>query len=225
MEAFFDNPFSSNQPSAWSTVGPVMPNARAHSGMVDRGRKIADSLGIAGAARPPTRETVELDFDKVVEDHYQNLYRFGYSLAKSEADATDLTQQTFYRFATKGHQLRDKSKVKTWLFTTLYREFLGTVRKKKKFQHVEMESAGKDMPQVDARAVENADGSLCMEALQNLEDKYREPLSLFYLQDQSYKEIAGILDMPIGTVMSRLSRGKEQLRAILSDQMTEAPAK
>ena len=56
-------------------------------------------------------------------DYYRPLYQFAFTLTRDEADACDLTQQTFYIWARKGHQLRDQSKVKTWLFTTLHREF------------------------------------------------------------------------------------------------------
>ena len=57
-----------------------------------------------------------------------------------------------------------------------------------------------------------------MEALKKLPLEYREPLVLFYLQDVSYSEIAGILEVPIGTVMSRLSRGKARLKNLLSEK-------
>ena len=70
----------------------------------------------------------EIDFSQLVDRQYVPLFRFALSLAKSEADAADLTQQTFFLWASKGHQLRDPSKVKTWLFTSLYREFLGRQR-------------------------------------------------------------------------------------------------
>jgi RNA polymerase sigma-70 factor (ECF subfamily) len=63
----------------------------------------------------------DLDFEKLVEDYHMPLYRFALSLSRKESDAADLTQQTFYLWASKGHQLRDASKVKTWLFTSLYR--------------------------------------------------------------------------------------------------------
>ena len=60
-----------------------------------------------------------LDFDSLVSLHYASLYRFALSLTRKESDACDLTQQTFYVWASKGHQLEDNSKVKSWLFTTL----------------------------------------------------------------------------------------------------------
>ena len=63
-------------------------------------------------------------FTQLVDAHYAALYRFALSLAKRPADAGDLVQQTFFIWATKGHGLREAAKAKSWLFTTLYREFL-----------------------------------------------------------------------------------------------------
>ena len=68
-------------------------------------------------------------FETIVSDHYEPLYKFALSLTRAESDARDLTQHTFYIWATKGHQLRDASKVKTWLFTTLHRAFLEARRR------------------------------------------------------------------------------------------------
>ena len=79
----------------------------------------------------------EGEFDQLVTCYYEPLYQFAYSLARDEADACDLTQQTFCVWAAKGHQLRDPAKVKTWLFTTLHREFLGIRRKLTRFPQVE----------------------------------------------------------------------------------------
>ncbi len=161
----------------------------------------------------PTAPTnvASVNFEHLVEAHYEALYRFAFSLAKNAMSAADLTQQTFYLWAAKGHQLRDTSKVKTWLFTTLYREFLGGHRHEVRFPKVGLE----DAPEQAARATpidERLDAAAAVEALQTLEENYRAPLTLFYLKQFSYAEIAETLDVPIGTVMSRLSRGKEVLR-------------
>ena len=86
------------------------------------------------------------DFESVVSGYYEPLYRFAISLTRSEADACDLAQQTFYMWATKGHQLRDASKVKSWLFTTLYRAFLESRRHLTRFPHSELTEMDADLP-------------------------------------------------------------------------------
>jgi RNA polymerase sigma-70 factor (ECF subfamily) len=167
----------------------------------------------------------ELSFEQLVNAHYESLYRFALSLTQREADAGDLTQQTFYLWATKGHQLRDRTRVKSWLFTTLHREFLGSRRRETRFPHVEIDHAGPDLPSVSPAMVNQIDGATVMETLVQVEELYRAPLMLFYLQEHSYQEIADILGVPIGTVMSRLARGKEQLRKRLAVRSARADAK
>ena len=152
------------------------------------------------------------NFEEIVNAYYQPLYRFGYSLAKNEHEAGDLTQQTFFTYAKKGHSLRDSGKVKSWLFTTLYREFLRRRNKDARMSHYEPEALENAGGSTEPQVQKTADGNLALEALEKVDAVYREPLSLFYLKDLSYKEIADVLDVPIGTVMSRLSRGKTQLR-------------
>jgi len=162
------------------------------------------------------RRVANLDFEKLVEDFYLPLYRFALSLSRNESDAADLVQQTFFLWASKGHQLRDAAKVKTWLFTSLYREFLGRKRHQDRFVESELNEATLEQ-QIPASAVSELDGNIVVQALFELDELYRAPLTLFYLQQLSYKEIAETLDVPIGTVMSRISRGKDQLRRSLSD--------
>ena len=161
-----------------------------------------------------------INFTDLVDRHYTALYRFGLSLAKNAGDAADLTQQTFYLWASKGHQLRDPTKVKSWLFTTLYREYLNTYRHSAKFPHVELDDLSIEMPSIAPSIFNDIDGHTVVAALTRLDEVFRAPLTLFYLDELSYQEIADVLEIPIGTVMSRLSRGKAQLRNLLLDART-----
>ncbi|MGK0176642.1 MAG: RNA polymerase sigma-70 factor (ECF subfamily) [Lentimonas sp.] len=161
------------------------------------------------------------NFEAIVSTYYQSLYRFGYSLAKNEHDAGDLAQQTFFIYAEKGHSLRDQNKVKSWLFTTLYREFLRRRNKDSRLAHYDPELLENTGSTVEPNVQRATDGNLAIEALDEVDAVYREPLALFYLKDLSYKEIADVLDVPIGTVMSRLSRGKTQLRKLFKRKETE----
>ena len=151
------------------------------------------------------------DFQQLVDRQYAPLYRFALSLSKSEADAADLTQQTFFLWASKGDQLRDRSKAKSWLFTTLYREFLSRRRHEVRFPKVELDYVREEemsiLPNVNA-----FDSATMLQALVEVDEPFRAPLTLFYLEQFSYQEIADLLEVPIGTVMSRLSRGKTLLR-------------
>lgn len=158
-------------------------------------------------------------FPKLVETYYAPLYRFALSLTRSSADACDLTQQTFFIWATKGSSLREAGKAKSWLFTTLYREFVRGRRRDARVTAIEdLPPAQQDPPDTESDTIAKLDAELVMAALQDVELVFREPLSLFYLQDLSYAEIAAILAVPIGTVMSRLSRGKLHLRARLAEK-------
>ncbi len=164
------------------------------------------------------------EFAELVDNHYQALFRFGMSLTRDIDRASDLVQETFCIWAAKGDQLRDRSKAKTWLFTTLHREFLSQRRRAAKYsdEPIDEEAAGAVEDSHDG-AERQMDGQRAMELLGMLEETYRAPLALFYLQQHSYKEIAEILDVPIGTVMSRLSRGKEMLRKRMTAEPSSAP--
>ena len=83
------------------------------------------------------------EFEELVDAHYQALFRFGMSLTRDADKASDLVQETFCIWAAKGGQLNDRSKAKTWLFTTLHREFLSQRRRAAKFsdEPVDEESA------------------------------------------------------------------------------------
>src|SRR5213083_749575 len=138
------------------------------------------------------------DFEQIVSQHYEPLYRFAFSLTRTEADACDLTQQTFYIWATKGHQLRDRSKVKSWLFTILHREFLNSRKRAVRFPHIELVDGDKDLLIISPEVVNSLDGARALELLEQVREPYRAALSLFYLEDYSYDEIAAILEVPLG---------------------------
>ncbi len=163
-----------------------------------------------------SEQSVSPDFESLVERYYRSLYQFAFSLAQSESDACDLTQQTFYIWATKGHQLRDASKVKSWLFTTLHREFLETRRRETRFPHYELSQVDSQLPSISPARVNQLDAAQVVQALAEVDEVYQAPVALFYLEDCSYKEIAAILNVPMGTVKSRIARGIAQLRKALA---------
>ena len=164
-----------------------------------------------------------LDFESLVTRYYEPLYQFAFSLTREEAGACDLVQQTYCIWANKGHQLRDATKVKTWLFTTLHREFLGTRRKQARYPHVDLEGAAEELPAISPATINRLDTAQMLTALSQLDEIYQAPVALFYLQDYSYNEIASILGVPLGTVKSRLARGLGRLHRLLTGEELEPP--
>ncbi len=159
-----------------------------------------------------------------MSDHYEALYRFALSLTRAEADARDLTQHTFYIWATKGHQLLDRSKVKTWLYTTLHRAFLQGRRRNTRFSHQDLDEVAEQLPAVSPVLADRVDSLQVLHALARVDEVYRAAVALFYLEDCAYKDIAVILDVPVGTVKSRIARGIAQLREVLMSD-TRIPAR
>jgi RNA polymerase sigma-70 factor, ECF subfamily len=177
----------------------------------------------------PALETDQrINLEMAVERFYQPLYRFAYGLTRNnEAEALDLTQQTFLRLVQHGHQLRAPDKLQSWLFTTLRRAFLRSARHRRRrpevaFRVGEHERAAQEAAGLavsggeEAAAPRALDARAILEALAQVEPTYRAALQLYYLAELSYREIARALGIPLGTVMSRLARGKDQLRAKLN---------
>lgn len=155
-------------------------------------------------------------FENAVNALYEPVYRFARSLARSEDDAGELTQEAFSRLYERGGTIRDQTKMKSWLFTTLYRVFLGWKRRESRWSQVEITEAEPELPQVEPQQIARCEAGDVLAALQAIEERYRAPLALFYIDDLSYGEIATTLEIPIGTVMSRISRGKDALRKLLT---------
>lgn len=163
------------------------------------------------------------EFEDIVTRYYEPLYRFAFSLTRAEADACDLTQETFHVWATKGRQLRDRSKVKSWLFTTLHRQFLNLRKRAVCFPHFELDDALEELPAVSPEALRAVDAARVVEFLGQVQEPYRAAVVLFYMEDCSYKEIADILGVPLGTIRSRISRGVAQLREAMLAGIDAAP--
>jgi RNA polymerase sigma-70 factor, ECF subfamily len=161
--------------------------------------------------------SADSEFEKLVNLYYRELYRFGLSLTGNEADACDLTQETFYTWATKGHQLKNPEKVKTWLFTTLHRQFLQICRRRGRFAHESLDETAANLPCLSIDMVNRIDGQTMINLLGQVDATYRAPLVLYYLEDLSYQEIAQALEIPLGTVQSRIARGKMRLFRLLTE--------
>jgi RNA polymerase sigma-70 factor (ECF subfamily) len=154
-------------------------------------------------------------FETIVGEHYEALFRFALSLTRVESDAEDLTQQTFCIWAMKRYQLRDISKVKSWLYTTMHRTFLQARRRQSSFPCTNLDAVSDQLADLCPEPSDYADGSQVLLALARVDAAYQSAVALFYLEDRSYKDIAEILEIPVGTVKSRLSRGIAQLREFL----------
>ena len=146
---------------------------------------------------------------------YEPLFRFAISLTQREAEARDLTQQTFTQLAERLDTIRDTTKVKSWLFTTLYRLFIDDTRRRQRHPELELGAAELELPVSLPEGGSNLDAAAVRAALLQVKEEFRAPLVLFYLEQHSYREIAELLGIEIGTVMSRLSRGRALLRKIL----------
>ncbi len=178
-------------------------------------RKIPRRDGIDPAPGPLTAVD-DVDYEQAVALYHEDLHRFALSLARNPDDARDLTQESYCRLLEKGDRLRDRTKVKSWLFTTLYRVFLGWKRHEKRFPHFELSVVAPELPALTADTVDKMDGATVMDAVREIDEHHRTPLVLFYLQNLSYREIAELLDVPVGTVMSRLARAKAILRNVVT---------
>lgn len=166
-------------------------------------------------------EPSPLDLPRLIADHHRALYRYAYRLAGSVADAEDLTQQTFLVAQEKLHQVRDAQRVRGWLFTVLRTCYLKSRRKRVPLPAANLELDVNSIPE-QTPDEDQIDRQLLQQALNELPDEFKLVLTMFYFEECSYKEIAAKLEVPMGTVMSRLSRAKGHLRQkLLSAQVQQ----
>src|SRR5262249_27677217 len=160
---------------------------------------------------------------RLVEDHYESLYRYAFRLSGSAADAEDLTQDAFCKAQAEMGQLRDPARVKSWLFSILRNGYLHRVRAEKQHRLVSLESVG-DLPEPLHAPLPDVGPEQLQQALDELPEVFRTPVILYYFEDFSYRDIAEQMDLPMGTVMSRLARAKSHLRARLAPPTAEVLA-
>jgi RNA polymerase sigma-70 factor (ECF subfamily) len=155
----------------------------------------------------------------LIEQHYVVLYKYAFRLSGSAADAEDLTQQTFLNAQLRLDQLREPEHVRSWLFTILRNQFLKSVRRKPALPlTIEVPAVPEEPFAKDV----DIDSEQLQAALNDLAEDFRIPIILYYFNEFSYRQIAEQLEIPIGTVMSRLSRGKRWLRDRLDSTVSVA---
>lgn len=154
----------------------------------------------------------------LVESYYALLYRYAYRLTGSAADAEDLTQNAFLTAQEKLEQLRTAENAKAWLFAIVRNAYLKTRRGPAANTSIPLQSVSEIAQRFDA--LPELTGEELSRFLAELPEEFRVPLVLFYFEDMSYREIATALELPIGTVMSRLSRAKTHLRQRVQDPQT-----
>jgi RNA polymerase sigma-70 factor (ECF subfamily) len=167
---------------------------------------------------PGSRRSVQ----KIVDAHYEQLFRYAFRLSGSQADAEDLTQEAFCKAQLRMHQLRDPARVKPWLFSILRNAYLHRLRTDSHHRSVSLDALG-EVPGPEAESPAEIEPAELQAALNELPEAFRTPLILFYFEEFSYRDIADQMDLPIGTVMSRLARAKAHLRARLQPP-AESPA-
>jgi RNA polymerase sigma-70 factor, ECF subfamily len=155
-----------------------------------------------------------MDTAQLVAEHHLAVYRYAYRLTGSTADAEDLTQQVFLTAHGKLGQVRNIESVRSWLFTVLRHRFLKVSRQKKPIPAGSIELNVENIP-AEVPAADAIDSEALQRALSQLPPTYRAVVTMFYYENCSYREIAEKLQVPIGTVMSRLARAKGHLRAAL----------
>jgi len=146
----------------------------------------------------------------LVDQHYALLYRYAYRLTGCEADAEDLTQQAFLAAQKNLSQLREPERAKSWLCAILRNVYLKDCRSQRALPTKPLETVPE--PSASLPFESPVDGEQLQNILNELPEEYRSVIVLFYFGELSYKEIAEQMGVPIGTVMSRLARGKAHLR-------------
>jgi RNA polymerase sigma-70 factor (ECF subfamily) len=146
----------------------------------------------------------------LVDEHYESLYRYAYRLSGRATDAEDLVQETYCKAQEKLSQLRELEHARAWLFSILRNGFLHRLRAGEHPRMLSLDETAdfaeptENIPEVEPEKLQ--------QALSELPEVFRTPIIMFYFEEFSYRDIADQMEVPIGTVMSRLARAKTFLR-------------
>ena len=196
---------------------------------------LPDDLGLAEAAAVETEAERAARFERDALVYLDQLYGAALRMTRNPADAEDLVQETFAKAYASFHQFTPGTNLKAWLYRILTNTYINAYRKKQRQPQLSVGDSIEDWQLARAEA-HTSDGlrsaemdaldrmptSAVTEAMNALPPDFRLAVYLADVEGFSYKEIAEIMGTPIGTVMSRLNRGRNQLRSLLADFARES---